>query len=265
MRQDMEKLVSFRSIDVSGPRRLTTRGFTRDLQTLPHRQSVRASVPHWRGTAKEVGPLVRWLNRQVGRTWNAVYAELRGRFDPRSDRIVVMRDVLQAVSRNTFVGDDGAIKCRQWGDVFPVSGLYVDPVTGLLQRASCVGRVRRRREHRQQAARAVAARRIIVGPTLQLHKIDGCWFWVDFARITAPVEVVVPAVIVNGMTLFPPSTRVDPSTVCRDVITGREFYSLPTTYQRQDLEQQYGAGMGAHYPCRKWQASSRDIARYVRA
>jgi hypothetical protein len=90
-----------------------------------------------------LSPVKRWLDKQVGRPWNKAYSDLCQVLDKRKlTHKHVFEHVFQYVERDVFRGKDG-----QWRSVYTfmhsplVSGLYVNPNTGLLCRQTPVEKV----------------------------------------------------------------------------------------------------------------------------
>jgi hypothetical protein len=143
MREDMSKVV------IERPRRghsllssktgLRTRHYDPDKEydDLPKRVSGSRSK-HIR--AEEIkyfsdllGPLRRFLRKNVGRPWDRVYSEMKKHLD---DRKVTGRHVFEhvgdMVETHAFIDRDGEIYKWGHGGRYLVDGFYVDPRTGLL-------------------------------------------------------------------------------------------------------------------------------------
>ncbi len=260
MREDMTSQVRIRSMEATGPRKLLTRGYLRDFESIPVHQSMRGSVPHYSyAGATRLKPLKRWLEQQVGRPWNSVYAELRARFDHRNQ---VQAQVLQSlgyqVERDVFFDGDQPRVQGRYGS-WAVNGLYVHPTNGLLLKAQSESKAAQNKRLKTSRQKELASRRIDVSDTLQLHCLDGNWYWVELDAVTAPVHLQVPE-RVSMFGVQPAWERIDYDTVCRDVITGVRFFEVPTRrYGKHfDLYGQVGV-----YAKRKWQASKREVAQYV--
>jgi hypothetical protein len=143
MRHDMARVI------VERPRRgggRTRKGRCLDPEALPSREGMRA--PHVRGWGgkqlnENLQPLRRFLERQVGRPWDKVYAEISARLRVTSAVQQHVRDHLR---------DFVAIKPRRlesrWyqppGNLWR-QPLYVDPRTGLLCRTDQLPEVKARR------------------------------------------------------------------------------------------------------------------------
>ncbi|WP_123646581.1 hypothetical protein [Lysobacter enzymogenes] len=138
-------------------------------------------------------PLQRWLERQAGRRWDAVYSELCKGVDRRNTvqqhihehlRDFVAVDVLEIGGRLCVA--------RDWGGVVALADsrcdLYVDPRNGCLMRneAAFVDRVRKRDAHRLAAHARQAGWREgvrIVDRDVQLHRLDGIWYRIELAPV----------------------------------------------------------------------------------
>lgn len=130
---------------------------------------------------EHLGPLRKFLRRQVGRPWNKVYAEIRERIDTRS---VIGFHVLQHVDWEVEqqVVMDGRVPSREsWRGLVPVRGLYVHPVTGLLRYA----------ERRPRPVEVEEKNLVPLSETEEFRKIDGLWYWLEFAYNAANERVLM--------------------------------------------------------------------------
>jgi hypothetical protein len=190
MRADMSRVI------VERPRRggIDRRGRAVALDDLPQRQGMRR--PHvLSGGAKELNenlsPLRRYLERQVGRPWDKVYAEIAEYL--RADNTVQqhVRDHLR-----NFV----AIKPRRrHGSYFTYPGhgkepfsrlwyqpLYVDEKDGILKRTDRLPEERARlRARRKPPARPLD--RVALAADRELRRIDGFWYELRLAPMPEPV------------------------------------------------------------------------------
>lgn len=144
MRKDMAKVVT------EAPRRGHSnrsskweRRLTKDEYALDDHGASRAPVSRHRQygwNAKEftdlLGPLRRYLRKQVGRPWDKVWSEIAATLDSRSlTGLHIFDHIRWEVELEGWFGDDGRLyHRRRWGAIELVSGLYVHPVTGLLAR-----------------------------------------------------------------------------------------------------------------------------------
>ena len=80
-----------------------------------------------------LGPLRRYLRKQVGRPWNKVWSEISRILDNRSLSGQHIFDHIQwEVTQHACIGTDGCVYDRRGSGPVRVSGLYVHPTTGLL-------------------------------------------------------------------------------------------------------------------------------------
>lgn len=174
MRDDMAKII------VERPRRgdhSERKGRTRQLEDLPQYEGMRR--PHLlRGWGKELNenlqPLRRYLERQVGRPWDKVYAEIARNL--RVDNTVQqhvrdhLQDYVAVTPRRVFGGWRNRRGTGLW-----YQPLYVDPLTGLLCRTDRLleERVSRRAKHHRPPE---VPARIELAPDRELRLIEGLWY-----------------------------------------------------------------------------------------
>jgi hypothetical protein len=80
-----------------------------------------------------LGPLRRYLRKQVGRPWNKVWSEITRTLDNRSlSGQHIFDHIRWEVAQHTFLGAEGSVHHDRSSGAVAVSGLYVHPVTGLL-------------------------------------------------------------------------------------------------------------------------------------
>jgi hypothetical protein len=80
-----------------------------------------------------LGPLRRYLRKQVGRPWDKVWSEITRNLDTRSLAGQHIFDHIKwEVEQHVLVRQDGDLYRTRWSQVVPVSGLYVHPTTRLL-------------------------------------------------------------------------------------------------------------------------------------
>jgi hypothetical protein len=80
-----------------------------------------------------LGPLRRYLRKQVGRPWNKVWSEISRTLDNRSlSGQHIFDHIRWEVEQHARLGADGSVYHDRWSGAVAVSGLYVHPVTRLL-------------------------------------------------------------------------------------------------------------------------------------
>lgn len=258
MRKDMDKVVA-EPARIGGRCRIRPQLSSMEWEDLPQRESMRGHLARdhgalAKGSVSCWSPLRRWLDKQVGRPWNRVYSELCATFASRHPR---KHDVLHRVNwwvaqRDVTLAADGSVTELLPGcGRYPVDGLYVHPVSGLLQRADGPSEAARRRQNREAETAQRLARRRDLGPTRQLHKVDGQWYVVELAPVRPPLKTRWYSTR-DGERQEHWST--DYSTECHDVLL-QEVFHLPS----YTLQRQYGNA--ALYAKSKRQASHKELKR----
>jgi hypothetical protein len=80
-----------------------------------------------------LGPLRRYLRKQVGRPWDKVWSEISRTLDNRSlSGQHIFDHIRWEVEHHASLGADGRVYHSRWAGLVPVSGLYVHPRTRLL-------------------------------------------------------------------------------------------------------------------------------------
>lgn len=272
MRKDLHKLVRVKTMDITGERRLQTRGYCANPEALLPRQSMRACVPHYTYPRVQSlsGAPSRWLESQTGRLWADVYSDLKRQLKSGTFKgQVALERLLTRVETRVFIEDGIPRVFNEWGQSWVVGGLYVHPETATLEHFSqSEGRAKRRREAHQRVRAANQETRIVVSGSLQLHQDDNdIWYWLELAPITPPVTIQKPAYVspLTGKVLVAAYSYFDVDTICKDAWRGREYLDkqVSALAQRQNVHE-YGHGHAKSYAVRKWQASHQDIERYVK-
>lgn len=267
----MDNLDSFYYLNTLGSKPVEPEELVEDtaeleyLERLAPRQSMRSSIAHYsypRVTKITVGK--RWLRQQVGQQWDDVYAQLREACKTKGNLVdLALERLRDQVAVNVFKAEDGRWQVRTEWSTYPVDGFFVNPENGKLDFVNLVEFYAAKRKQKKRALAVQKAQsRATVSKTLQLHKIDGLWFWVELAPITAARYITTPDFVCRDGSRIKGHTRVVPESVCRDVLTKREFFTVPSkTWETHELFEQYGSR--DMYAARKWQASREDVKRYV--
>lgn len=154
MRKDMGKVITERerAVPYDNPRRnaktgmdIKWKGHDADYE-IPSKASSSANRQHGYG-AKQftdvLGPIYRFLNKQVGRPWNKVYSELCEQLDKRKlTHKHVFDHIEQYVEKDVYRGKDKVWYHTTGYSYQPgphyasrrVIGLFVNPHNGLIQR-----------------------------------------------------------------------------------------------------------------------------------
>jgi hypothetical protein len=180
MRPDMKKVVTERPRVGGGYKspKGDMRAWSRyDAEETPKREAIRRkwqSGPGGKVFTDVLGPLYRYLLKQVGRPWDKVYSEIAQNLPKTSvQNRHVYTHVWQFVEKDVVILD--GVPCYNGGGAHgrPLYAnrryqqLYVHPVTGLLCRA-------RKRYPAHTPPRIEPG--IKVYPGVQYHKLDGVWY-----------------------------------------------------------------------------------------
>ena len=185
MRDDMARVIVERP---RIPAFNSRKGRRRALEDFPTHEGLRRAQS-LRGDRKELNenlaPFRRYLERQVGRPWDKVYAEI-------ATRLRVDNTVQQHV--RDHLRDFVAITPRRQIHDWRASGrgglwwqpLYVNPVTGLLCRTDMLPEMKARRRAMRHRV-AAPTERIQLAEDRELRLIGGLWYEVKLAPLPEPV------------------------------------------------------------------------------
>ena len=163
------------------------------FEDSPRYESMKANHTRRKWFSDLLGPLRRWLQSQVGRSWNDVYSEACAVIKPDSIiRAHVKTHLLEFVERNTFIhaGKVCILDTSYRGGVKPVSEIswrrslfFVHPETTLLQPIPQMSkRAWRAREPKPAATRHWVKRNVA------LQEIRGLWFECHFEVVPVGVR-----------------------------------------------------------------------------
>jgi hypothetical protein len=134
MRSDMPKVVTEPSRRRGwgfGPTR-TARRLTKDEFDKDDHGATRIGHRNDKDSGILLGPIRRYLRKQLGRPWDDVYSDICTVFDKRMDTTRrVLRDILYLVETHTFLLN-GRVYAQPVYGWNLVRGFYVHPVSGLL-------------------------------------------------------------------------------------------------------------------------------------
>lgn len=125
-----------------------------------------------------LGPLRKWLRKQINRPWDRVYSELCSGIDRRT---TVGEHLLDHVRSEVTIrcerDADGRLVDTEnrWRWRREVEGLYVDPRTGILRWKAHLSRREHQRQVREHERRQLRGVRRL-GDDRILQRIDGIWF-----------------------------------------------------------------------------------------
>jgi hypothetical protein len=184
MRSDMAKVIVDRPR--RGARFRYRKGYRKEWKRLvpdewPKRESIYAQSGRSKSFNEHLSPLRRFLEKQVGRPWDKVFAEICQHL--RVDSVIQghVRDHVEDFVVTLVIEIDGVLCHGQgWCRGRPLQRrygplLYVCPRTGLLRK------VKKRKVIRQKRAPEV----VRVGDSREYRLIDGIWYEVTLRPITA--------------------------------------------------------------------------------
>jgi hypothetical protein len=125
---------------------------------------------------EHLAPFKRFLRAQVGRPWNKVYAEICASIDRRSATGLHVLQHIQDFVASRVIEMEGVLYQTHRFRLYPVTGIYVHPRTGIL----CVLKSKPR-----VAPKAKAHELVRSSDTLEFRKLDGLWFRLEY-RLTDP-------------------------------------------------------------------------------
>ncbi|TWT03086.1 hypothetical protein [Reyranella sp. CPCC 100927] len=186
MRDDMARVILGR------PRTLCSvpnKRHRTQLEGLPSKQGLRrfqAEHSGQKGFNVYIAPLRRFLDKQVGRPWKKVHAEIDTCLRPGN---AVQQHVHALLEDVVIVQPGWGIKRRPQQpsrDPWP-QPLYVDPRDGILKRTANLPEAK---THRQKMAeekrRTPPVERIALSAERELRCIDGIWYEVVLAQLPQP-------------------------------------------------------------------------------
>jgi hypothetical protein len=242
MRADMAKVIVERPRFKGGAGK-KPKGYRRRLRRYgedgpPGREGIKAC---WQGGTKSfnehLGPLRRYLDKQVGRPWDKVYSEICAHIDRGS---VVQKHILTHVAdyvATDVILIDGVPCSGQAGysygkplHQFRYRPWYVCPRTGLLRRVKATGRKRPRRPKPEGPPQYVP-----LSKTLQCRILDGSWHLVALQPLPALPASRERSTAIDIL-LNLPITRIDPLEARR--YYGAEVYAVAVRrLARKELSQ----------------------------
>jgi hypothetical protein len=229
---------------VAGARRQVRQSIDRDGESAPARLGMKGDAHVCKEFGEHLGPLYRYLRRQVNRPWAQVHSELCAVLDRRS---VVQAHLFQhingKVATQTF-WRDGQVLVQQRGREVPLAEswdeLYVHPRTGLLlPNRARVQRARQQNQARLQQAAAKERDRLAgshLQPGQHWHCVDGIWYEFSLQALSAGAHAA--------------------DTLVYDVLLRR----MVSPANHQLLAQLYGSGLV--YAAQKRQLDGRTLRRH---
>lgn len=191
-------------------RRLSKNEYDEDQDTGPRRHPISRYSQHgWnaKGFSDVLGPLRRFLRKNVGRPWDKIYSEMTKSLNKRTlTGQHIWTHVDGEVRRYCEVREDGKVyekKVRRWHTDRPVEGLYIHPVNGLLCYAPEIPWKKKYPEPNRKLMKELKTfgyafdysappkegKWIIVGELVVLEKVHDLWMVHYFEHLN-PLDVV---------------------------------------------------------------------------
>ncbi len=198
MREDMYKVI------VERPRwgsRMRTRDgrIYRASEDVPGKIGMKEGYRVRKSLNENLAPLKRWLESQVNRPWDKVYAELCANIDRRNTvQEHIFAHIDGFVERETRLVDGKVFVLSNWPtELMPLEEsrikLYVHPATGILRINKHRVSWRQQKANKQKAVNdEIAAQRRELTATEQLQKVEGVWYYVTLA-LMAPSQFAIDA------------------------------------------------------------------------
>lgn len=187
MRPDISKVVTERPRSGGGIKE--PKGSRRDFQRIgmedaPKREKIRQKWKSHYSQTKEftdvLGPLYRFLLKQVGRPWDKVYSEIAEQLPKDTmQNIHIYTHIWQFVERDVQIINGKPCHKGSIVDGLPIVSdgkyeqLYIDPNTKLLRKAK-----KGKQHFRYSEPYRKASPGVVVYPGFQYHKIKGVWYGV---------------------------------------------------------------------------------------
>ena len=255
MRADMFKVIVERPR--SGSRVRWSSGDRRYLNSedAPPKLGIRRGHLRRKWLNEHLGPLRRFLVRQAGRPWNAVFSEICAVIDNRSTvKQHVRSHIEDFVAIKTKLVDGKIYETGGYSAVYtPLSEarqpLYVDPETGVLMRnQERVTRAKIKREQMKRRRAEIESRRRVLSGLEELHRVHRVWYFVRLALLPMSRKEMR---LVNGerREFVIHEKRWD--VLCKAYVSSKECNKCDGLYAR------HGA-----YAVAKRQLGSRELRRY---
>jgi hypothetical protein len=266
MREDMAKVV------VERPRIKafkTRKGRAASFEDMPAHEGMRRSrvlLGDRKELNENLAPLRRYLEKQVGRPWNKIYAEIA--------RYLRADSTIQQHVRD-HIKDFVAVQPRRvshgwWSRDLWWQPLYVDPGSGLLCRTDRLPEERVRRLARRNRCDP-PIERVPLGKDAELRLLDGQWYWVQLQELPKAIYRIYREVQTRRR--FPYSVRRDVYEIEVDVrrlitpdvwdVIEKRFVAVgPAIDSDRDWQDYRQAHPSATYAIAKRTLSRRELRRY---
>jgi hypothetical protein len=265
MRDDMARVLVERP---RLPGRGTRKGRARPLEDLPKQEGIQRrhvldGNDKWLN--ENLAPLRRYLDKQVGRPWDKVYAEISAGLSPDKVTHRHVRDHLE---------DFVAIKPRRDLDSINHRGghrskglwrqlLYVDPRDGILKRTDNLPEEKVRRRKQAEARRkAPPVERIALAADRELRCLDGIWYEVTLALLPEPRYAAISPKLQERLDATKTTLKMLVTPPVTDLISGKTIPVGPDTNDPRAWAVYRGAHPDRRYAVAKRQISSVELRRH---
>lgn len=180
MRKDMGKIITEKPRHGSANQNAKTRmsiqwkGHDADYEIDKRQSSSRHRIHGYEAKSftDVLGPLYRYLDKQVGRPWNKVNSELCEYLDKRKlTHAHVFTHIDSYVDKDVYKGVDGRWHSRPYGG--DVRGLFVNPKTGLICRQKPLKEPPKKKDLDV----------VKISKETEYRRIDGIWYLVSLKEI----------------------------------------------------------------------------------
>jgi hypothetical protein len=186
MRPDMNRVVIERPRHGGkGSRLRRPRRLDEEMEVLPKLEGMKLAYTDRKKLSDLLGPLWRYLDKQIGRRWDDVWSEIANTLDFRSVAgLHIKSHIVQHVELHAQFIDGVPYHLPIYGQFSKVDGLWVDPRDGILKNIP-------KTPYRYKKPEPVGLK--ILDEWTQLHCLRGSWFLVKLAPIPADRAIVIDA------------------------------------------------------------------------
>lgn len=276
MRKDMAKVIVERPRYKDGSDK---KGRRHPLEELPSKIGMRRAHKErgtWKMLNENLSPLRRYLEKQVGRPWNKVYAEIAAGLRVSStvqqhvrDHIkdfVVVKPRRGLHSVYSYCDEREGTVSIWW------QRLYVDPNDGILKRTDRLPEMKaRKRREQAEKRKAKPVDRKPISPDRELRQIDGLWYEVTLAAFPmAQYQIVTETKKVRIRPWSSKSGTVDKEVTERrlfsppvfDVVRGATITVGPRVDEPAAWREFRERHPDGRYAIRKRQLSSKELRQH---
>lgn len=188
MRKDMGKIITERERHSSSlgsekfGKTIRWDGWDGDYDQPKRHSGSKGRTYGWEGKefSDVLGPLKKWLDKQVGRPWNKLYSEISEVLDKRKvTHKHVLDHLYRWVALTAFYGVDGVWHDRS-GSSWYVPEYYVNPRTGLLCKNKVETKAQRMAKWKKRQEEEKKNLKDLFLDDKHCTKVGGIWYWVEY-------------------------------------------------------------------------------------